>query len=331
MLQLFRSFQVAGIFILLGFSVLMRAVVFVVGIPTAQEGALNPLGLWLNSLWHKGGAIDWGLGAFCVALLGFGASYSLQYYRLTAAGMLPGFIAIVLGSATWWWLGFSPLMFGAILIAFATHRLFECYRYQGLALPVFDTGILIGFAFMVAPGFLWFLPAGIISLAQLRGFRFTDLFGMLVGVLLPTFLFGIYQFITGSLDAYLWREGTGTLKLMESFFSLPEVNSLQANWPWLTVLSLVSLLAVVGVGQLTTRRPIQEQRYNRLIYNFLAAGWLALLFSGTPQAWSLAYVLFPLSLLLGIWLSELSRKRASMASTIALILVAAGFLWTAIS
>jgi len=331
MLQLFRSFQAAGIFILLGFAVLIRAVAFVMEIPNVQEAVLNPWGSWLDTFWQGGGVLDWGLGAACVTLLGFGSSYSLNHYRLSAAGLLPGYVTILLGSATWWWLGFSPLLIGAIFTAYAAHRLFECYRYQGIALPVFDSGILIGGAFLIAPGFGWFLPAAVVGLAQLRGFRFTDFFGILIGAVLPAFLIGIFRFLKGTLDSYLWIDGTDMLKLTESLFTMPSIDSLTTNWPWLSVVAMTSLVAVVGLGKLTTRRPIQEQRYNRLIYNFLAAGWLALLFSGTPTAWSLAYVLFPLGLLLGIWLSELSRKRASTSSTIALILVLAGFLWTAIN
>ena len=331
MLQLFRTFQVAGIFILLGFAALLRAVVFVVGMPLSAEGVFNPWGQWLKGVWIGGGVIDWVLGVICVVILGFGASFSLQHYRLADAGMLPGFVAVVLGSAASWWLGFSPMLVGAIFIAYAVHRLFECYRHQGISLPVFDAGILIGCAWLIAPGFLWFLPAAMLGLAQLRGFRFSDFFGMLVGVVLPAFLIGMYHFLTDSLDSFLWIDGTEVWKLTESLFVVPTSETLLAGLPWLSVIGLTSLFTFVVIGQLTTRRPIQEQRYNRLIYNFLAAGWVALIFSGSLQPWSLAYVLFPLGLLLGIWLSELSRKLAEMVSMIALLLVVAGFLWAAIT
>jgi len=331
MLQLFRTFQVAGIFILLGFAAILRAAVLVVDMPTQLEGVFNPWALWLQGLFQAGGIIDWGLGALCVAVLGFGASWSLQHYRLADAGMLPGFVAVVLGSASWWWLGFSPLLVGAIFTGYAAHRLYQCYRHQGVSLPVFDAGLLIGCAWLIAPGFLWFFPAAIIGLAQLRGFRFSDLFGMLTGVLVPAGLIGMYHFLTDSLVPYLWIDGTESWKLTASLLTIPKGATLLANWPWLSIIASVSLVAFVGVGKLTTRRPIQEQRYNRLIYNFLGAGWLAILFSGSLHPWTLAYVLCPLSLVLGIWLSELSRKRAEMVSMIGLLLVVAGFLWAAIT
>ncbi len=330
MLQVFRSFQVVGVFILLGFAALLRAAAFVVGIPGALEGVFNPWGLWLQRLFLGGGIIDWLLGVILVAILGFGASYALQHYRLSSAGMLPGFVAVVLGSATWWWLGFSPLLIGSFLIGYAAFRLFECYRHQGKVLPVFDAGLLIGCAWLIAPGFLWFLPAAIIGLAQLRGFRFSDFFGMLVAAFTPVVLFGAYRFLTDSFEGFLKIEGTSQWKLTESLFALPEVSILLSNWMWLSVILLASLLTVAGVAKLTTRRPIQEQRFNRLIYMFLGAGWLAILLSGPLSPWALAYVLFPLSLLLGIWLSELSRKQADIASMSALLLVVAGFLWKAI-
>ncbi|MFK8056053.1 MAG: hypothetical protein AB8F78_08045 [Saprospiraceae bacterium] len=331
MLQLFRTFQVAGIFILVGFAAILRAVAFAIGIPSQLEGVLNPWALWLETFWVGGGIDDWTLGALCVAILGFGASFSLQHYRLADAGMLPGFVAVVLGSASWVWLGFSPLLFGAILIAYAVHRLYECYRHQGISLPVFDAGLLIGCAWLIAPGFLWFLPAAIIGLAQLRGFRFSDFFGMLVGAAIPAVLVGGYHFLTDSLDSFLWIEGIDQWKLTESLFELPDVSAIAQNWPWFSIVAVSSLLAFAGIDQLTNRRPIQEQRYNRLIYNFLGAGWLAILFSGSVHPWSFAFVLFPLSLLLGIWLSELSRKRADTVSMVVLLFVMAGFLWAALT
>jgi len=331
MLQLFRTFQVAGIFILIGFAAILRAVVLVIGMPQTLEGVLNPWALWLEVLWTGGGILDWMLGVVCVALLGFGASFSLQHYRLADAGMLPGFVAVVLGSASWWLLGFSPLLIGALLIAYAVHRLYECYRHQGVSLPVFDAGLLIGCAWLIAPGFLWFFPAAIIGLAQLRGFRFSDFFGMLVGVILPAVLVGGYRFMTDSLDSFLWIESTNQWKLTESLFKMPDFSALLQSWPWSLMILVSSLLTFVGIGRLINRRPIQEQRYNRLVYNFLAAGWLAILFGGSVQPWSFAYVLFPVSLLLGIWLSELSRKHARAASTLIVLLVFAGFLWAALS
>lgn len=331
MLQVFRTFQVAGIFILIGFAAMLRVAALAVGMPTKMSETLNPWAVWLQGLYQAGGLIDWVLGAFCVAMLGFGASWSLQRYRLADAGMLPGFVTVVLGSAGWWWLGFSPLLIGAILIAYATYHLYECYRHQGVSLPVFDAGLLIGCAWLIAPGFLWFLPAAIIGLIQLRGFRVSDFFGMLVGVLVPAVLFGVYRFLTDSLAGYLWIDGTTKWKLTESIFELPSRADLASSWPWFSVIALLSLLTFAGIGKLTTRRPIQEQRYNRLIYSFLGFGWLAILLGGSLQPWTFAYVLFPLGLLLGIWLSELPRKRAELVSLIGLLLVAAGFLWSAIT
>ena len=330
MLQVFRSFRVAGIFILLGFAALVRAAAFAVDIPVEEEGVLNPWGHWVQGLWIGGGIADWLLGAVVVAILGFGASFTLQHYRLSSAGMLPGFTAIILGSASWYWLGFSPLLVGACLIGYAAYRLFECYRHQGISLPVFDAGLLIGCAWMIAPGFLWFLPAAIIGLAQLRGFRFTDLFGLLIAAITPALLFGTYRFLTDSLEEFLWVAGSSEWKLTESLFEIPEVSAMLENWPWFAVMLVASIIAFVGIAKLTTRRPIQEQRFNRLVYMFLGAGWLAILLSGPIYPWSFAYVFLPLSLLLGIWLSELSRKQADIVSMIALLLVVAGFLWKAI-
>jgi len=331
MLQLFRPFQVAGILILLGFAALMRSSAWIIGPSDPSTIVLNEWGHWMQNLWATGGTLDWIIGVCAVTILGFGACFSLQHYRLADAGMLPGFVTVVLGSASWIWLGFSPLLFGSILIAYAVYRLYVCYRYQGVALPIFDAGILIGLAWLIAPGFLWFFPAAVIGLAQLKGFRFADFFGMLVGLISPVVLVGAYHFMSDSLASYLWISGTDKWKLTESVLIFPSLADLNIHWPWFLIMVIASILAFIGFFKLTTRRPIQEQRFNRLIYNFLGAGWLAIIFGGSIHPWSLAYVLFPLGLLLGIWLSELSRKRAEIISMVTLLLVMAGFLWTAVA
>ena len=320
MLQVFRSFQWSGLGIAVALALVLRAAGFLTGIPPESAATLGPLGGWLAEVLSGGPALHWLLGSVAVAALGFLGAYTLQDYRLGAHGTVPTFVTVLLGSAASWWLGWSPLLVGVCFVALAAQRFFAGYRHQGAALPVYDCGLLIGAAWLIDPGFAWFAIWGALTLGQLRKFRFTDLLGFLLGAATLPVLFGMGAFVWGDFDAFRHD-------LLDDFGVLPDVAGLSAAWPLLAVAALLTGAAFGPFGLLTTRRPIQEQRAARMWYTMLGVGWVALLCSGPLEAWSFAFLLYPLGVLLGIWLAELDRKRGDIVAIVGVALVAGGYVY----
>ncbi len=324
MLRLFRTFSWTGILPLFGLALLLRSPAWYTGVTGSVEDSLGPWGSWLSGLGLGNWPGGWFLGVLAVVLIGFYAAFTLQHYRLGAAGLVPGFVAVVLASAAWWWLGSSVLLAGTFLLAAAAHRLFDGYRHQGAALPVYDCGLLIGAAGLVAPGFFWFGLWAVVAVAQLRKFRLSELLGTLFGVGTLPLIVGTYAYVWGDFGAF--RQN-----LTSGFVHLPNLGSIQANLPWIAVLGLASLVALFAFGNLTTRRPINEQRAARMWYAMLLVGWIPLLCSGTLTPWSVAYVIYPLGILLGWALAEQNRRQAEFVALALLVLVATAHVWAALT
>ena len=319
MLQLFRSFGVGSLGLFAAVALLLRAVAFAFD-DVAGAGAsavLGPWGRWFADVYPGGAGADWLLGTAALTLIGYLASYTPQHYRLGVAGGFPGLVAVVLGSAAVWWLGFSPLLLGALALALAAQRLFGGYRYQGAALPVYDCGLWVGAAWLIAPGFAWLGIWGAVAIGQLRRFRLADLLGFALGLGTLPFLTGTYAYVAGDLAAFRQNLTAGLL-------SPPDLVVLGRNWPWIAAAALATGMAIGAFRILTTRRPIQEQRAARMWYAMLGVGWVAMLWTGSGHPWGFAYVLYPLAVLLGLWLSELKRERADIVAAVALALVGGG-------
>jgi len=324
MLQLFRSFQWSGVIAFLALAALLRAPAFVLNIAVpSQLEHLGPWGAWMISL-SEPTPFAWAFGAVLVVAVGLIASITLQAYRIGSAGAFPVLMALVIGSSAVWWLGFIPSLLATVLLALAAYRLFDGYRHQGAAMPGYDCGVLIGAAGLVSTPFFWFAVWAIIATTQLRKFRISEVFGLLTGMASLPVLVGIYAFVFGDFLAFRQNLFTGAVQFVD-------VLALADAWPVVTVLALTTGATIGAFQRLSTRRPIQEQRASQILYTMLPVGWVALFFSGIPPISGLALLLYPLSTLLGIWISELSRKRAQVVVLVLLAAIAAGLLWVGLS
>ena len=324
MLQLFRSFQWLAILPLLAVAVGVRAVGLVLQPASAPAGTVLPAGAWGEGIAASTAAqpwLAWTLGVVAVTLVGYVACVTLQTYRLDDAGSAPALLSILLGSALVSWLGFDPRLLAALALAGAAHQLFDAYRRQGDALPIYNTGLLVGLAWLLHVSFVWFALWAFVALVQLRKVRAADLLGMLIGIGTLPLLWLMYAYVFGDWPAAWFRLWRGALQL-------PTLAGLQTVWVPLAVLVAASLGAFAASGSLTNRRPVQEQRAHRMWYTMLSTGWVALLLSGGFAAWPIAYVIAPLSVLLGVWLVELPPKLSNGLLWATVLGIAAGYVGT---
>ena len=302
MRTLFRTFQWSGIAVVLVLTAVLRLAGVLSDALPAGAPALGPAGALLpdaSDPWA------WALGVVAVTALGFYAAYSLQYYRLGSAGTWTGFTGACIASGSALWLGTDATLVSTLCLAVAAHRLFEGYRYQGAAVPVFDCGLFIGLAWLITPAYLWFALWAALALGQLRKFRLADLLNLLLGVLALPAIAAMYSFVWGDLGAFRQNLFSGIAggPLLPGFRESGMAELLAFG-----LLAACTAWLLLGFGAVTARRPIQEQRAFRMYYTMLGIGWLALLLSGPFEAWSMALVIYPTILLSGVYISELPRK-----------------------
>ncbi len=327
MLQSFRSFQWAALLPLLGLAAGLRLVILAVGGPTdaAAPGASD--GAWARAVVGMLTDLDWvrwGAGVLAVTFVGFVGSVTLQRYRLAVAGTVPTLVSIALGSALVAWLDFDPRLLAAVAIALAAHQLYNAYRQQTDALPVFNTGLYVGVAWLLHASFVWFALWALVALIQLRKIRGSDLLSLAIGLAILPALWLAHTYVFGDL-------ASGAPALWQGAFAVPTVADLRAAAVPLAILATVSLMIVFAYGTLTTRRPVQEQRAHRMWYSLLFFGWLAMVLSGGFGVWPVAYVLAPLSVLLGVWLIELPRKPSDAILITAVVCILGGYAFAALA
>ena len=304
MIRLFRSFS---------WGALPPLLVFAVAWWTWAAWAMGPpdSGTGVPLVWVA-------LNAIGVVLIGFLAAAVLQVHRLANAGTLPGFLAVLLGSGAAAWSGPGAAALAALAVVGAAHQLYGAYRQQGASLPVYNTGLFLGLAWLLSAPFVWMVGWALVTLPQLRSPRGKDFLGLLLGALTLPLLWGMWAYAFGDLPAALSR-------LTRGIAHVPTGADLRHGFPVLAILGAATGLAVLAYGSLTTRRTIQEQRAHRLYYTMLAFGWATVLLAGPPAgdpevAFSPAPLLLPLSVLLGVYLLELPRKPADallVAATLA--------------
>ena len=316
MVRLFRSFSWTALLPLFAVAVLLRSFAWFAPLADVDRhahlpGALDGVGAVLAQapLWRVV------LGALVLTLIGLLGTASLQYYRLANAGTLPAFLAVLIGSAAAVWLDLDSGLLAGLAIVGAAHQLYGAYRHQGASLPVFNAGLYVGVAWLLAAPFVYFAAWALLVLPQLRNLRGADLLGLLIGILAAPVLFLMYAFVFGDFAA-AWTA------LFEGAFALPTLGGLRQNIAPLAVLAGASLLALLSYGALSTRRPVQEQRAHRMYFTMLGVGWVALLLSGGAPAYSPAFLLPSLSILLGVALLERGGKAVNVlliAGTVAVV------------
>ena len=162
-----------------------------------------------------------------------------------------------------------------------------------------------------------------LALFDLRKFRGGDFLGLAFGALTLPGLYLAYAYVFGDFAAA--RDG-----LLAGAAALPTAGGFRQNLPHFAVLAAATLLVLLAAGALVGRRPVPEQRAHRMYYTMLPFAWVATVLgqgaaAAPPTTAELsvqsvpaletavtpAFLLLPLSLLLGVYLTEAPRKPAN--------------------
>lgn len=315
MVQWFRSFSWVALVPLAVFAGLLQATAW--GVVDAAD--LADRVVRTRGAWGGGGPGETYKSSYSiqpimlVALLlpavGLLASASLQQYRLANAGTLPAYLSALLGSAAAAWWGFDASLLATLAITGGAHQLYGAYRQQGASSPVYNAGLFIGLAWLLSAPFVWMAGWAFVALIQLRKVRGGDFLGLLLGILTLPFIWGMYAYAFGDIHV-------AHADLFDAAVTLPTLDGFRQNVLPLAVLAAGTLLALAGLGALTARRPVQEQRAHRMYFTMLPFAWTATLLSGggvdyPAVAFAPAPLLLPLSLLLGVWVLGWPRKLAN--------------------
>ena len=312
MLAFFRTNQQYLNVLLLFYLAVLRASTFV------HTESLSPQGHGILSKWLFSALPPLSIGAAILAFFLIFAQATLinvtvaRFRVATEISLLPGVFYILLTSILPDFLPLSSIMLANTFLILSIYNLYDAYKTSRVASRIFDAGLWLGVASLFHFPYVFLFFWGIIGLGVLRGIRIKEFFMLLIGIIVPIFLQGVYCFWIGNMTAFSehFTQNVGFLSVIPYHSSTVYVK--------MGLISLLLLLTVLASSQFFSRRNMTAQKYIGLLYWLMLVSGLIIL---TQKALDLNQMIV-LSVPLGILLSmTFQRLTPAMAEALHMLLV----------
>lgn len=196
----------------------------------------------------------------------------------------------------------SPILIANTFIIIALANLLNTYKLPNATVYIFNTGFFIGVASAIYTPYFTYIFFGIISLLLLRSFRILEKLQFFIGLSLPYFLLFTYKYWNDIKFADLDF-------VKEIFFRFPILSgdNLVIFYVSVVFLFLCVGFAIFNYPSFTSKKSIQSQKKIDIVYWFMFFTLVAFLIFKTNGSLHLISLVLPLSLLIGIYLSDSKR------------------------
>lgn len=316
MLALFRTNQLSGNILLLGYLCVVRLSIFVHPslIPANSHSLLTQ---WLyNELPPESRTAQFA----ALLLVFFQATFIniivLKFRLSREASLLPGLFYCLLASIIPDFMTLSSVLLSNTFLILSVYYVLSVYKGNvSVAGNVFDIGFWLGMASLFNYSYILLTLWAIIGLSIMLGTRLRDILILLLGFPVPFFLFGVYLFWYDKLPLFLtdFYNNFGTVSF------LPQASA--TTYIKLGVTGILILAGIFVSGSLFAQKTLSVQKFFNILY------WL-LLFSGltvfvVPRIGldHLLVIVLPLSIFIAFLFQRLSKGIAE-AVHFALVAVA---------
>ncbi len=192
-----------------------------------------------------------------------------RYRVATDISLLPGVFYCLFTSLMPDFLPLSSIILANTFLVLSLYNLFDTYKNNYVAGRIFDAGLWLGVASLFHFSYIFLVVWGIICLGILRGIRFKEFFTLLIGVIVPIFLMGVYSFWIGQMPFFTahFFENVGVMSFVAYKSSMIYIK--------IGLVLLFLLLTLMASSQFFSRRNMTAQKYISMLY------WLMLLCSIT--------------------------------------------------
>jgi hypothetical protein len=202
----------------------------------------------------------------------------------------------------------SPALVANFFVIISLNNIYQAYDKKHSVIEVFNAGFFISVAALIYLPVLWYFIFILIAWFSLRSFNVKELLILILSLLIPFFLFGTYQYVSGHfLDWWqtdiLAKCNIGTL-------------SFDQNPAFLVSLSMFGILLIWNVlrmQSLKNKTTIREQKFINVLYWLLLISVLSLLgqtsfFNGADMG-HFALIALPLGILFSLNLQALQNNK----------------------
>lgn len=211
---------------------------------------------------------------FLVFIQGVMINFLVFNYRITGEqSLFPGLFYILLTSTLTPFLGLTSTLLANTFIMLSFFELFVSYRKPSAATNIFNVGMSLAIASFFQFSIVVFLLWGIICINSLRSGSIKEGLMLLAGFIVPYFLLGTIYFLTDSFHIF-WNE---------QFEKNIALFNFVGNKNWFTVASysfffLLLAFVIISQGFYSSKRSIQAQKYQTILYWVLIFAGFSVLF-----------------------------------------------------
>ncbi|MCC6724835.1 MAG: hypothetical protein IT258_10020 [Saprospiraceae bacterium] len=319
MLTFFRTNQVFYSVMLLVYALLLRFSVFIAPFQWEPSGH-GILSEMLYSLIGSQGVV-----AHIVAMvLLMGQGYLVNLiginYRLSnEINLFPGLFYVWCCCAIPDFLYLSPVLLGNTFLIIALYQIFDTYKNPACADKIFNAGLWLGVASLFYFPFAFFLIVLLAALSILRTFNLQELLMIVVGMLLPYLLVGIYYFWFDSFS-YFYETQIGR---NFGFFEFAQVPFTWDTWVKLALFVVAMIYVLANSNFYLAKKNIQVQKKINILYWVLIAAGLSVPFQANLTFEHLMMLAPALGIFLGLSFTSFKPQWAEALHFLMVVLVLA--------
>lgn len=197
----------------------------------------------------------------------------------------------------------SPLLIANTFMILAVSNLLNSFKHPEATANIFNSGFFIGLAALIYTPYFIFTIFGLVSLMVLRSFKAIEKVQFFIGFSLPYFLsFTIKYWYDIKFSDFDF--------LTSLFFNLPafSFNSYIIYYICILFVLLSVLVVLLKYNVLTSKKNVQSQKKVDIFYWLMLICFISFLVFKTEGSFHMLTLAIPLSMLLGILISDSKSK-----------------------
>jgi hypothetical protein len=232
----------------------------------------------------------------------------------------PAMSYILLSSAIPEFLYLSPALMGNTFVMIAIAEMFRWYRKYEASAQIFNVGFLIAISSMFYFSNITFYILAIVALFQLRSFETKELLILTIGLFIPYFFVGVYQFWCDGLLVFMSKYIWGNFVFLDW----------NMEWSAYTVVKILFFIVLIiwtffQYPSYFFKTNIQNQKYITLLLWSMLIILVPTIFQANLGLEHLLLLCLPLSVFVAFNLINIEKQMRAEVIHITMLLVALSF------
>lgn len=228
-----------------------------------------------------------------------------KYRMARSVSLYPGVFYILIVSSFPDFLHLTPLLMANTFLLLAIYELYDTYKKYSAAGELYNIGLWIGIGALFYYSMLVFLLAAVVGFTIVRSFKMKELIMLLLGLVSPYWLLGVWYFYSGQYDSF-WPQAISDSMGMIDFKGTFSI----LNYVQFSVFGSLLLISLLSYNHYNHKVSIQAHKNLDILYWFIAATLLSIFIQNDMAMDHLLILAVPLSILFSMTLLYMNSRLA---------------------